>query len=155
MTDEEIQQMQQEFEAVKAELGEVKAKLQERDAIIGPLKEELEGVKSQLTEKGTSLEAMEQEFSQLHESHSQAVARYREQVLASNPEIPGDLIKGESIPELDAYVESARRVVGQVKAGIAAAAAATKVPAGAPSRTGPSIETMSPGEKIQYALRGK
>jgi chromosome segregation ATPase len=155
MTDEEIQQMQQELEAVTAELGEMKTRLRERDAIIGPLKEELERVNSQLMEKDTSLEVVGQELAQIRESHSQAVARYREQVLVSNPEVPGDLIKGESISELDTSLESARGVVEQVKAGIAAAAAAARVPAGAPLRTGPGIEAMSPREKIQYALRGR
>ncbi len=166
MTDEEIAQLQQELESLRGQVQTLEAEvaskgeaISERDATIGPLKEELETVKadlatkdSQLTEKAVAFEAVGLELSSLKETHARAVAGYKTAVAAANPLVPADLIKGDSIEAINASVGSARAVVEQVKAAIAAGAAASRVPAGAPAREGPALDNMTPREKIQYAL---
>ncbi|RLC91913.1 MAG: hypothetical protein DRI39_09325 [Chloroflexi bacterium] len=79
---------------------------------------------------------------------SEAVNRYRDALLKQHPEIPADMLEGDTVAALDASLEQARAVVDNVKRHLA-----ERVPAGAPQRTGPDISSMSPGEKITYGLR--
>ena len=84
-----------------------------------------------------------------------AVARYREAVLAAEPALPSDLVGGESLEEVDASVEAARRAVAQIRERLALeseAEAARGFPAGAPGRLGAGTEGLSPGEKIAFGL---
>lgn len=84
-----------------------------------------------------------------------AVARYREALLAAEPALPAELIEGETLEDIDAAVEAARRAVAQIReqlAGEAEDAAARGFPAGAPGRSDPSAEGMSATEKIAFGL---
>ena len=84
-----------------------------------------------------------------------AVARYREALLAGEPALPSDLVGGESLEEVDASVEAARRAVAQIRERLALeseAEAARGFPAGAPGRLGAGTEALSPGEKIAFGL---
>ena len=84
-----------------------------------------------------------------------AVARYREAVLASEPALPPELVAGDSLDEVDASVESARRAVARIRERLAAEAdesASRGFPAGAPGRLAPSAEAMSASEKIAFGL---
>lgn len=90
-----------------------------------------------------------------------AAGRYREVLLAGNPQVPPELVAGESIEALDAALESAKVMVAAIiqratlagaPAGVAQAPSTVQVPAGAPVRTGPDTSTMTAAEKIRYAL---
>ena len=88
-------------------------------------------------------------------AHRAAVARYRQAVLASEPALPPELVAGDSLAEVDASVEAARRAVAQIRERLAAEAdeAATRgFPVGAPGRLEPSVEGMSAAEKIAFGL---
>jgi Lon protease-like protein len=82
-----------------------------------------------------------------------AVAKYRAAVLANAPHIPEELVKGETVEEIDASLEMARGVVARVRQQLEADAEANKVPTGAPARTSQNLSALSPAEKIAYALR--
>lgn len=95
-----------------------------------------------------------------------AAGRYREVLLAGNPQVPPELVAGESIGAVDAALESAKATVAAViqraTLGVAQAPspvsppspvqAPVQVPAGAPVRTGPDTSAMTAAEKIRYAL---
>ncbi len=84
-----------------------------------------------------------------------AVARYREAVLAAEPALPPELVGGESLEEVDAAVEAARRAVAQIREQLAQESEQTATrgfPAGAPGRLGPTTEAMSATEKIAFGL---
>ena len=88
-------------------------------------------------------------------AHRAAVARYRQAMLAAEPALPPDLVAGDSLAEVDASVEAARRAVAQIRERLAAEAdeAATRgFPVGAPGRLEPSVEGMSAAEKIAFGL---
>lgn len=85
-----------------------------------------------------------------------AVARYREAMLAAEPALPPELVVGDSLDELDASAEAARRAVARIRERLAAEAedaAARGFPAGAPARAdGPAAEGLTPSEKIALGL---
>ena len=88
-------------------------------------------------------------------AHRAAVARYRQAMLAAEPALPPELVAGDSLAEVDASVEAARRAVAQIRERLAAEAdeAATRgFPVGAPGRLEPSVEGMSAAEKIAFGL---
>ena len=102
-------------------------------------------------EQGVS--SRDSEMAVLKGSLSGAVAKYRAALLATAPEIPAELVKGESIDEIDASLEQARGIVSKVRQQLESEAEANKVPTGAPERTPQDLSALSPAEKIAYALR--
>jgi hypothetical protein len=81
-----------------------------------------------------------------------AAERYRDLVVRSEPALPPDLIRGETIDAVDASVAEAREIAGRVRAHIEDQAKAARVPPGAPARAAPDISAMTPREKIRYGL---
>ena len=75
-------------------------------------------------------------------------------MVSANPTVPAELITGDTIDAVDQSLESAKSLVSTVRATIEAEIAAGKVPAGAPPRTPPDLSSLSPREKIQYAVGG-
>ena len=113
----------------------------ERDAEIERLRSELDdarrGVDSERAARG------------------EAVARYRDAVLAANPALPPELVTGDTLEAVDASLDEARRAVAQIRERLAqedAEAASRGFPAGAPGRLQPDPGAMSPTEKIAYGL---
>jgi hypothetical protein len=77
-----------------------------------------------------------------------AVAKYREYLLAQHQEIPPELVKGNTIEEInDSFIE-AQKVVERVHQHLE-----ESIPAGAPARSDTDISALSPKEKIKYGLR--
>ena len=81
-----------------------------------------------------------------------AVGKYREALLLAHSVIPEELIKGESIEELDVSLAQAQAVVEKIKNNIEEA---DTIPAGAPARTGTDLSEMSSVEKIKRGLHQK
>ncbi len=92
------------------------------------------------------------EATAVREQLTLAVGKYRIAVLASAPDVPEDLVKGETIEEIDSSLERARGMVAKIRKQVEAEAAGRKVPAGAPPRSRPDLSSLSPGEKIAHAL---
>ena len=83
-----------------------------------------------------------------------AVARYREAVLAAEPELPPELVSGETLEELEGSLESARRAVAQIRERLSVQSEGERgFPVGAPARSGVAVgAAMTPAEKIAYGL---
>jgi len=113
-------------------------------------KDDLQARIAQLEQNVSSRDS---EMAVLKGSLSGAVVKYRAAVLTSAPEIPAELVKGDSIDEIDASLEQARGIVSKVRQQLEAEAEANKVPTGAPERTPQDLSALSPAEKIAYALR--
>ena len=73
--------------------------------------------------------------------------------MAPAPEVPEELVSGETVEEIEAALARARNLVEKVRRQVEAEAASARVPAGAPARTGADLTTLSPAEKIAYALK--
>jgi hypothetical protein len=96
--------------------------------------------------------ARDSEIAALRDTLEAAVSKYRAAVAATAPGVPEELLRGATVEETDASLETARRIVSQVREQIERESAAESVPAGAPPRTPPDMSALSPAEKIFHAL---
>ena len=101
----------------------------------------------------TTIEEQETELTNLREQVASAAKRYRSALLASAPEVPEELIQGETVAELDQSLVSAKQIVEKIASQLEAHVAAERVPSGAPPRREADLSALSPREKILYALQ--
>jgi hypothetical protein len=89
------------------------------------------------------------------EALARAVARYRE-VVASGPDLVPELVRGDTIEEVDASVTAARQAYSNLSQRIAQAHEA-HVPTGNPARSSADAvaASLKPEAKIALGLRGK
>ena len=70
-------------------------------------------------------------------------------------EIIEELVTGETVEPIDVSLSRAKELVSKVRLGVQNEISLAKVPAGAPERTSPDLSTLSPREKIQFAMGRK
>jgi len=143
------------------ELETIKAQLQEADEARSALEQamaekdaRLADLDAALSEAKSQSEASATELASVKEARDQAVTKYLGMAKATNPQVPEDMISGETIEEIDASVEKGKGLVSAVKKTLESETAAAKVPAGAPTR-GETTEGMSNKEMIAAGLRQK
>lgn len=107
---------------------------------------DLEAEVSQLKEARAAMQKS------LSDSQSRDASRYRDLVLSAYPDLPAELVSGATVEEVEASVERARAVVQKVKERLAQQPPAPPVGGGAPVRAEPDTASMSPIEKIRYAI---
>lgn len=151
-----------ELTAIKAQLEEektAKATLEEAMAGKGTRIAELEAqvteFTTQLEGKTKELEASAAELATTKEAKTMAVSKYLGMAKALNPTIPEGIIAGETIEEINESINKGKAIVEAVKKTMEAEAAATKVPAGAPTRGEISLEGLSPRDKIAAGIQQK
>lgn len=108
---------------------------------------EIADLKQLLDESGSSL-------NRLSDDLTQAISSYKSSVTLANPEIPEELLSGDTISAVNDSLARAKTLVGKVREGLEAEILTTKVPAGAPQRTAPDLSSLSSREKIRYAIGG-
>jgi len=151
-----------ELTAIKAQLDEeqkAKATLEEamagKDTRIAELEAQVTEFTTQLEGKTKELETSAAELATVNQAKGEAVGHYLDMAKALNPTIPEGIIVGGTIAEIDQSVEKGKAIVEAVKKTMEAEAAATKVPAGAPTRGEISLEGLSPREKIAAGIQQK
>jgi hypothetical protein len=97
----------------------------------------------------------EAENAALKDRLKQAVAAYRESLLKANPDVPPDMVGGDSLEEVSDSLFSAKKMLGRMRRIVEAEQAAAKVPAGPSTRSDADLSGLSPREKIQYGIGGK
>jgi hypothetical protein len=107
---------------------------------------------NELAEINTVLTRTNERLAKLEGDLAKAVTGYRQMLIKENPEVLAELISGESIEALDRSLATGRELTEKVKQKLAEKTAAEQVPAGAPPRTPPDTESLSPHEKIVYGL---
>jgi SMC interacting uncharacterized protein involved in chromosome segregation len=136
----ENETLKRELESREAALVSLEKTLADKDGEIAALKQSLDDAVRKLDETGKSL--------------TQAVAAYKELVAQANPGLVAEMIKGDTIAEINESVKSARVLVERIKQEVGAENARARVPAGAPQRTLPDLSALSPREKIKYGMEG-
>ncbi|MFH1484533.1 MAG: hypothetical protein ABIH46_00535 [Chloroflexota bacterium] len=149
MTDEE---QRVEPESPDEVLTAKEARISELETSVAEMKASLVEQAQGLAAQGEVLQAAQEEAEALKERLAQATAKFREALLAQAPEVPHELVTGESIEEIETTLASGKALVEQVKRQLESTVSAGRVPAGAPARSGPDLSTLSPREKITYAL---
>ena len=151
-----------ELKAAKEKLDGLKV---EKEALVGEMEtrnNRVTELEMAVSEKDSQIATLEQtvaddnqKFKAFNESLSQAVAAYKTVVVKANPGVIEELITGNAITEINQSLENAKTILAKVRQGIEEGIAFGKVPAGAPPRTPPDLSSLSPREKIQYAIGGK
>jgi DNA repair exonuclease SbcCD ATPase subunit len=146
---ERLQTIAADREARAAHLEETLAQLREEQSQVSA---SLHETQSQLAARDEEMTALRQEVKALQASLKAAASKYRDALLASQPEVPPDLVTGETVEEVDQQMEAAQRMVAQLRNHLESEAQALRVPTGAPARRAPDLSSLSPGEKIIHGL---
>jgi chromosome segregation ATPase len=145
---DELERLKQEKEALTRELESRNATIVELEQVVASKDSEIVILKQAVAESDRKL-------AELNNTLAQAVASYKGLVTETNPEVPDELITGDTIDAINESLENARALIDRVKQGIEAEVSKTKIPVGAPQRTPLDLSVLSPREKIQYAIGGK
>jgi vacuolar-type H+-ATPase subunit I/STV1 len=144
------------------DMATIKAQLEEERKAKTAIEATLAAKDKRITELQASVSVIQQagdtamaELTQVKQAHTKAVAKYLDVVKLANPSIPGDVITGTTIDEIDASLKKASSIATAVKANLEAQAKEARVPAGAPTRTEISLEGLSPREKIAAGIHQK
>jgi hypothetical protein len=82
-----------------------------------------------------------------------AAGRYRRLLLEREPDLPEELVTGESVEAVDEAAARARETVARVREHLERQARALRVPPGAPARSTPDSGALTPAEKIRLGLQ--
>ena len=131
-----------------AQLDALNAALSERDARIS-------GLEAALGEAESAVQSSIEEIEVVNARLAQAVVLYRASLLASEPDVPEDMVQGATVEAVQESLDRARQMVAQVRGRLEAQASAERTPLGAPARTAPDLSALSPQDKILMGLSGR
>lgn len=117
--------------------------------------EEVAGLRAALEEREARIASLERDFGALREEMAAALQKYRALLLASAPEVPEELVQGNTVQQVEGAFARARDMVQRIRSDLDAQASRERVPAGAPVRSAPDMSSLSPREKIAYGLAGR
>ena len=137
---------------IEARLAESEAGLAEKNSRVSELEQALAERDKRIADLKQSLDGLETQLTGLKDGRSQAIASYRELVIRSSPDLPEELITGDSVEEIDKSLASARVLIDRVRQRLETEIAGARIPAGSPLRTAADLSALSPQEKIQYAI---
>ena len=86
---------------------------------------------------------------------AQAVELYRGSLLASEPDVPEDMVQGTTVEVVQESLARVRQMVEQVRGRLEARASLERTPLGVPARSAPDLSALSPQEKILVGLSGR
>ena len=129
----------------EARILELEASLVEKSQQIG----DLEGINQQLE---SNLTQHEEEKIAFQQEMAQTITKYRTLVLSSAPEVPEEMVRGDTLAEVEESFAQARQMVERVRNQLEARTYQERIPTGAPTRASASLSTLSAREKIAHAL---
>ena len=152
---DELETTRNELEKSKREKEILAEELESKEAVIAGLEQTVASKNSEITILEQAITESNQKLAAINETLTQALASYKSLIVETSPEIPSELITGDTIEAINESLENARSLVDRVKKGIEEEISRIKVPAGAPQRAPLDLSVLSPREKIQYAIGGK
>jgi outer membrane murein-binding lipoprotein Lpp len=165
--DEEVVLLEEQLAAANADIERLQGRVSElegsiagREADANALRTQLTAARDEatqaqaaLTQRDSDLETLRQALDATVADARAAAHRYRELLMVSEPELPAELVFGETVSEVDEAAVRARQTVAQVRQHLETQAQALRVPTGAPARGAPDTSAMTPAEKIRLGLR--
>src|SRR3972149_1798753 len=149
MAEEELPEVEERPQEPQGDGGDAggaeEARITELELALEEMGRDLAAYRSELAIRGEEVASLKGEL-------ALAVVGYRRLLLAGAPEVPEELVTGETVAGVEASLEAARHMVERVRRQIEARANAQRVPVGAPPRRAPDLAGLSPQEKIAYAL---
>lgn len=160
MANEDLTAMEEELASARAEIERLQETAADREARAAHLEAQLGEVREELAQGRSEADSRLQELGTLGERTQEleaqvrgTVQRYRELALQHSPELPEELVTGETVEEVDAALERARETVSKVRGHLESQARAGRVPVGAPPRSSPDLSALSTEEKIRLGLQ--
>jgi len=135
--------------------GEMRGRLETVEGELAVERHRLDELGGQLAGSQAELAATQEETQELHTRLQAAAGKYREVLLAAAPDLPEEMVAGDSIEELEASAERVRQTVRQVRDRMESQAQVGRVPTGSPPRGAPDFSALSPIEKIRLGLGRK
>ena len=152
---EELEATTKELEGLKQERENLAQELKSKDTQIIKLEQALASKDSEIATLKQAVAETDSKLTEVSNALSQAVASYKALIVESNPGVLAELITGDTIEEVNESLKNARVLINRVRQEMEAEASRTKIPAGAPQRAQLDLSTLSPREKIQYAIGGE
>jgi outer membrane murein-binding lipoprotein Lpp len=160
LLEEQLAAANADIERLQGRVGELEASIAGRDADTNALRAQLTSAQDEASQAQSALSQREDDLETLRQALDSTVAdaraaanRYRELLMASEPELPAELVFGETVSEVDEAAVRARQTVAQVRQHLETQAQTLRVPTGAPARGAPDTSAMTPAEKIRLGLR--
>ncbi|MEX1254039.1 MAG: hypothetical protein WEE64_06840 [Dehalococcoidia bacterium] len=160
MSDDELTALQEELAAARAEMERLQATAADSQARASHLDAQLSGLRGELEEGRSQAQAGEEAQALLREQSESlqtqvrgSAQRYRELALRQAPELPADLVAGDTVDEVEESLQRARETVARVRGHLEQQAQAGRVPVGAPPRSGPDMAALSAEDKIRLGLQ--
>jgi chromosome segregation ATPase len=146
--------MEEELNRLKAKVSRLEELVAQKNQQVSRLEQAIADKDSQINNLKQSLAESDEQRKHLSDSLAQAIDSYKALVISANPEVPAELISGDTIKAIDESLVKAKDLVSKVRQGLEAEAMQARFPSGAPVRTPPDLSALSPKEKIQYAMGG-
>jgi uncharacterized protein (DUF3084 family) len=146
--------MEEELNRLKAKVSQLEELVAQKNQQVSRLEQAIADKDSQIANLKQSLAESDEQRKHLSDSLAQAIDSYKALVISANPEVPAELISGDTIKAIDESLVKAKDLVSKVRQGLEAEAMQARFPSGAPVRTPPDLSALSPKEKIQYAMGG-
>ena len=146
---EELAEARSELERIETQAADAEGRAAELELQLTELREragQAEGNERELAAAAERTEALEAQV-------KSAAERYRTVALERSPELPEELVAGDTVEEIDLAIERARETVSRVRGHLESRAQAGRVPVGAPVRSEPDRSAMSAEEKIKFGLQ--
>lgn len=160
MNGDELTAVQEELMAAQSELEQLRSEAADGEARGAHLEEQLSQARGELAQERDAAEARGKELAGLRERAEllqeqvrNSALRYREVSLRAMPELPEELVAGETVEDVDASMERARETVSKVRGHLESQAQAGRVPVGAPARSEPDLSALTAEEKIRIGLQ--
>jgi chromosome segregation ATPase len=151
---DEVEEAVSEVDGLKLEKESLTRELKSRDAAIARLEKALADKDGEMTTMKQALDDSRRMLDEIGQKLPKAVTAYRELAVQANPGLLAEMVKGNTIEEINESLKSARAIVEKVRQEMDTEAARVRVPAGAPQRVPLDLSALSPREKIQYAIGG-
>ncbi len=153
LLEEQLASAHADIEQLQTLLAEAEANRSQGEAQRDDLTHQLEAAREQLASRDGEVESLQTVLDQAREQSRLDAASYREVILTREPDLPAELVAGDSIDEIEASLTRARQTVAQVRQHLESPAQALRVPAGSPARGAPDLSSLSATEKIRLGLQ--
>ena len=159
MSNEDLATLEEELVEARAELEALRERAADREARAAHLEDQLAETRAELSRAEEEARGRDEALAQANERADTlegrvraAAERYRALALERSPELPEELVAGESVEEIESALAQARETVAKVRGHLESEAQAGRVPVGAPARSAPDLSALSAEEKIRRGL---
>jgi chromosome segregation ATPase len=153
LLEEHLTAAQNDIEQLQEQVAEAEARESTRTAEIAELRRQVAAQEESMAAQAIELEDVRRAVAEAQAATREAVGRVRQSILDREPDLPQELVAGETVADLDESASQARQTVAQIRQHLEQQAQSLRVPAGAPVRVAADVSGMTASEKIRAGLK--